>query len=284
MECNAGTGSSLKSQYPRPRRRFGQNFLHDPALAGRIADAARVAPGEVVVELGPGRGILTGALVERGARVVAIEIDTDLAERLEARWPGSEVEVIRGDLAAMRLEEIVAPRGLDRVTLVGNIPYNLTREVFFRYLVDGRRRVRHAVIMVQREVGERVAAPPGSRTYGVTSVLLQRLYRVRAVLRVGAGAFVPRPRVDSVVVAFEPREDAEMPDEAFERFRAVVRGVFGQRRKTMLNAVRRVAGLDEAGAREALERAGIAPQARPETLDDATFEALSRIIEPTGGK
>ncbi len=273
----------MNSQYPRPRRRLGQNFLHDRAIAGRIADVARPGAGDVVVELGPGRGILTEALATRGARVVAVEIDAALADRLEARWPDGPVEVVRGDLAATDLDTLAGRRGIGRVVLVGNIPYNLTRDVFFRYLVDGRRRVARAVIMVQREVGERVAASPGSRVYGVTSVLLQRLYRVRLVMRVGAGAFVPRPRVESVVVAFDPRDDADVPDAVFERMRALVRGVFAQRRKTMLNALRRVAGLDETRAREALARLGIAPEARPETLAPETFEALSRAIEPMGG-
>lgn len=272
----------MKPRYPRPRKRFGQNFLYDPAIAGRIADAARVRAGHTVLELGPGRGILTDALVARGAHVIAVEIDTDLADVLAARYAEDEVTVVRADLVETSPAGLLGAHGVSGCILVGNIPYYLTREVLFRYLVDGRDVLEHAVVMMQKEVGERVVAPPGSRVYGITSVLLQSLYKVSIKLRVASGSFFPKPRVDSVVLGFDPRENPLVAPGEFESFRWLVRGVFAQRRKTIQSTLKSNLGLPGDRVQTATVDAGVDTHARPEQLSVNQFLALSRAITNAG--
>jgi 16S rRNA (adenine1518-N6/adenine1519-N6)-dimethyltransferase len=249
----------------RPKKEWGQNFLGDPRILGELAALAEVRPGETVVELGAGLGHLTRALAATGARVVAVERDRDLAPILRAELP--QVEVVEADAKSFDLA--AAARG-QRIVVCGNLPYHLSAPILF-HLLDQRAALRRGVLLLQREVAERVAAPPGGRDYGVLSVLVQHVADARIGLQVDRRAFTPPPEVESsaLVLDFLPRPRSEVRDE--RRFRALVKAAFAQRRKTLSNALKAIPS-----AREALERAGIDPRRRGETLSVAEFAAVER--------
>lgn len=253
----------------RPKKQWGQNFLGDPRILDSLASLADLRRGETVVELGAGLGHLTRALAATGARVVAVERDRELVPILKAELP--DVEIAEADAKSFDLAA-VAPG--QRIVVCGNLPYHLSSPILF-HLLDQRAAVRRAVLLLQREVAERVAASPGGRDYGILSVLVQQVADARIGLRVGRHAFTPPPEVDSsaLVLDFLPAPRAEVRDE--RRFRAVVKAAFAQRRKTLWNALKPLPG-----GREALERAGVDPQRRGETLSVAEFATLERALSP----
>lgn len=263
----------------RPKKRFGQNFLHDRGTAARIVDAAHIGPGDVVVELGPGRGVLTRLIVERGARLVAIELDRGLVDELNAEFAGRPgVEIVSGDFTKVSLARLLADRGLERCVLIGNIPYHLTRDVLFDYLVDEHDVIARAVVMMQREVGDRIASKPGSRTYGIPSVVLQCLYQIDVVAKVAAGAFFPPPKVASIVLSFQPLARPLLDDEEVRPFVALVKNVFQQRRKTVFNTLRAFYSLSEADLSRVGVETGIDLKSRPEALSKEAFLSLARSV------
>ncbi|MBX3271859.1 MAG: ribosomal RNA small subunit methyltransferase A [Sandaracinaceae bacterium] len=255
-----------------PKRGYSQSFLVAPHAVERIADALDPRPDELTVELGPGLGTLTGALLRKGARVIAIERDPDMIAVLAAELGHVErLEVREGDAASV---DLAALAGGARIGLAGNLPYAITGAIL-RNLVASRAALRRAVIMVQREVRDRLVATPGTRAWGAPSVFLQAAFEVSDVIRVPAGAFHPPPRVDSAVVALDPREVPRA--EETEGFRALVKAVFGQRRKTLRNALASLGGDPDA----ALAAAGYDPRRRGETLDIEELAALARAWEAT---
>lgn len=263
----------------RPKKRFGQNFLHDRGIAAKIVAAARIGPDDVVVELGPGRGVLTRLIAETGARLVALELDHRLVEELGAEFAGRpNVEVVSADFTKVSLGALLGERGLDRCVLIGNIPYHLTRDVLFDFLVDEYAFIARSVIMMQREVGDRIASPPGSKVYGIPSVVLQSLYDIEVVTKVAAGSFFPRPQVASIVLAFRPLAKPLLGADEMRPFVALVKNVFQQRRKTVHNTLRAFYSLSE----EALERihaeTGVDLQSRPEALSKEALLSLSRSV------
>lgn len=274
----------------RPRRRFAQHFL-EPTWARKVIQAIAPSPGDLFLEIGPGRGALTRPLAATGARIVAVEIDRDLAARLAAELPPT-VTVITGDFLATDIVAALAdarahlagrpdaedrvPRGAP-VRVVGNLPYRISTPILFR-LLDLQRRhglFHDATLMLQKEVADRLMAPPGSRAYGVLSVFVQLDADVSPLLLLPPGAFRPAPRVRSTLVrlAFRPRR---IPVADVEVFSRLVRALFTKRRKTVLNAFRPLAALFGIPAEKALERSGIDPRRRPETL---TLEELARLSE-----
>ncbi len=255
----------------RPRKRFGQHFLHDPAVIGRIVDAIRPLPGERLVEIGPGEGALTFPLLARGARLTVIELDRDLASTLRGRAEAGEaLEVIEGDALKIRLADLAAPG--EQLRLVGNLPYNVSTPLLFRF-IEQAELIRDMHFMLQREVVERMAAGPGSKTYGRLSVMLAAACRVESLFDIGPGAFRPPPKVWSSIVRLEPWREPPFPVPDPGRFAEVVRAAFGQRRKTLRNALSSL--LDEAGIRAA----GCDPGARAEILPP---EAFARLAGGTG--
>lgn len=262
----------------RPQRRFGQNFLCDLGVVRRIVDRARVGPDAVVLEIGPGLGALTDTLAAEVGRLYLVEVDRGLAARLAGRHAGNpRVVLVEGDVLALPLGEIVAESG---VTVVANLPYNVSTPILFR-LLDLRRRFPRAVLMLQREVAHRLASRPGSKDWGVLSVLVQTWADVAVAFGVSRRSFVPQPKVESAVVEVRwretPRDDVGDP----ERYRALVRAAFGQRRKTLRNALAALAaarGFDADGLQAAFETAGIDPGRRAETLDLAEFARLARAV------
>ena len=274
----------MKKKAFRPKKRFGQNFLHDPAIANKIVDAAGLSPERPVIELGPGKGFLTKPLAGRGARLIAIEVDDDLHAELVRYFealdppPVGTVEILHEDFTRVSITAILAERGFDGCVLMGNIPYNRTRDVLFSFLVDENEMIDAAYLMVQREVGERIVSPPGSRVYGITSVILQSLYDVRSVFRVAPGSFVPRPKVGSVVLEFKKLESPLVGAGELKSFQSLVKNLFQQRRKTIHKTLKAFYSLSEAELDRVRERAGIDLDKRPEALDKIQFLGLSRVI------
>ena len=261
---------------PRPRKRFGQHFLRDRAVLARIADALELTGEETVVEIGPGRGALTDLLAPRARRLVAVEIDRDLAAHLRTRYAGSpHVEVLEADVLEV---ELAAAAGPDFV-LAGNVPYYITTPIIFHALRPPR--PRRAVYLVQREVADRLAAAPGGKEYGALSVNVQAVAKAELLLRVPPGAFQPPPKVDSAVVRLTPRPDPVVAPDEERRFRSFVQAAFGMRRKQMIRVVRTAAALDPDAAGAVLAEAGVAPDARPETLSP---EAFARVVRALRGR
>jgi 16S rRNA (adenine1518-N6/adenine1519-N6)-dimethyltransferase len=278
---------SLKRKSFRPKKHFGQHFLYDPAIAAKIVDAAGLRQAQTVVELGPGKGILTRPLAQRCRRVIALEVDRELHAALTEEFSGTAagtgestqgVEVLNVDFTKISLTGILTARALDRCVLVGNIPYNLTRDVLFSFLVDEYEVIESASLMLQKEVGERIVSSPGSRAYGITSVILQSLYAVRTVLRVLPGSFSPKPRVASVVIFFEPLDKPLVQSAELEHFARFVKNLFQQRRKTIHNTMKTFYELAEADLKEIQTITDIDLQQRPEQLSTDVFLQLSRTL------
>jgi 16S rRNA (adenine1518-N6/adenine1519-N6)-dimethyltransferase len=245
------------------RKRFGQNFLADPHHVARIVDAVDPHPGDNLVEIGPGLAAITGALIERAGRMAAIEIDRDLAARLRERFPPDRLALHEADALAFDF----AVLGED-LRVVGNLPYNISSPLLF-HLASFESRLRDIHVMLQREVVARMTALPGTPDYGRLTVMLQARFRVTRLFTVPAGAFRPAPKVESAVARLVPLGAARpaIADEAL--FARIVAAAFGQRRKTLRNAVSGVVDAD------ALRAAGIDPAARGETLSVADFVRLA---------
>jgi len=258
----------------RPKKEWGQNFLADEQLLRGLASLARLGPEDQVVELGAGLGHLTRALAATGARVVAVERDRELAPILREELPS--VEVVEADAKSFDLRAVAARAGR-RVVLCGNLPYHLSSPILF-HLLDQRDAVSRAVLLLQREVAERIVAKAGGREYGLLSVLLQHVADARIGMAVPRHAFTPPPEVESAALVLEmlERPRAEVRDE--QRFRALVKAAFSHRRKTLWNAVKNMPG-----AREALAKAGIDAQRRGETLTVEEFAAVERAFPDAGG-
>ncbi|GEJ56851.1 16S rRNA (adenine(1518)-N(6)/adenine(1519)-N(6))-dimethyltransferase RsmA [Anaeromyxobacter diazotrophicus] len=260
----------------RAKKSWGQNFLGDEAILDDIARLAVEAPGERVVELGAGLGHLTARLLARGAEVIAVERDRDMAAVLRGEL-GERIRLLEAD--AVKLD-YRALHGGGKLAVVGNLPYHLTSPILFA-LLDQPEAVSRAVFLVQREVAERLAAGPGGKQWGLLSVLLQHRAAVTLERRVPRGAFLPPPEVESAVVriAFGPPR-APVTDPA--RFRRLVKAGFAQRRKVLANALAsaRLAPPDALAA--ALAGAGIDGRRRGETLTVEEWAALERALGPAG--
>lgn len=256
----------LDRHHTGPSRALGQNFLCDPGTVDKIVRLAGVGPGDRVVEIGAGLGSLTLGLADAGAHVLAVEVDRYLIPALTETTAGLDVEIVNCDVRELDWEHHL---GHDTWSVVANLPYNLATPLILDLLAT-RPELTRWLVMVQREAGERLVAGPGSRIYGIPSVLTAYWARARIVGSVRAELFLPRPKVESVLVAIE-RFDQPAVDAAFDRLSQLVRAGFGQRRKMLR---RSLAGLVTT---EQLAAAGIDPTARPEELDVVAWGALARI-------
>jgi 16S rRNA (adenine1518-N6/adenine1519-N6)-dimethyltransferase len=274
----------LRDLAVRPTRGKGQNFLTDRATVGRIADAARLEPGDVVVEVGPGLGILTHELLARvgpEGRVVAVELDRRLAAYLREEFAAAPaLRLIEGDVLRQTPGELLAGLPDDvPYAVVANLPYSITSAVL-RHFLDVPRRPATLTVMVQREVAERIAARPPEMS--VLSVAVQ-FYGVPTIaLRIGPAAFVPRPKVDSAVIRIALHPTPPLHDAAIPGFFAVVAAGFGQKRKQLVNSLAAGLGLSRDQTIAALVAAGIAPEQRPEKLEVADWLRLFAAIGDTG--
>ena len=252
----------------RPRKRFGQHFLVDPGVIAAIIEAIRPGGDDVVVEIGPGRGALTQSLARLAGTLHAIELDRDLAASMRNEYASAgNVVIHEGDALAFDF----AALGND-LRIVGNLPYNISTPLLF-HLLDYRDHIVDMHFMLQKEVVDRMAAEPGSKTYGRLSIMLGCRFDVEALFDVDRNAFDPPPDVTSAVARLVPLPAGtyEINDE--ERFAKLVAQAFSQRRKTIRNSLRNVA--DE----ELLEFAGIDPGLRPEAIAIADYVRLSNALE-----
>jgi 16S rRNA (adenine1518-N6/adenine1519-N6)-dimethyltransferase len=262
----------------RPSRRRGQNFLIDRGALNRVLAAAELAPEDEVLEIGPGLGVLTRALAERCRRVVAVEVDERLAGALETETlAGLEnVELVRADFLELDLGSLLG-RFSSRVKVVANIPYSITSPAIAR-LLEHADRLERIVLMVQKEVAERLAALPGTEAYGSLTLLAQFYADVELLGTVSRRCFLPAPEVDSAIIRLRLLPQPRVPDVDPERFFAVVHAAFGQRRKTLLNSLSgsRELGWTREQATAALAAARIDPHRRGETLALEEFARLAR--------
>jgi 16S rRNA (adenine1518-N6/adenine1519-N6)-dimethyltransferase len=265
------------SSFPPTRKSLGQHFLTDRRILSRIADALHLEGNETVLEIGPGRGALTDILVERAGRLIAIEYDRALAELLRQRYARrSNVLIAEADVLEVSLGELAA----GPYVLVGNVPYYITTPILFHALVPPR--AERSVYLVQREVADRLSAPPGGKEYGGLTVNVAAVAKAETLFKVPAGAFSPAPKVDSAVVRITPLSTPLVSAEEERPFRLLVQGAFGMRRKQMRRVLRSLYGIDAVAADAILEATGIDPEVRPETLSPSQFAKLLRAEKPKG--
>lgn len=253
-----------------PRKRFGQHFLHDAGVLRKIVQAIAPRSGDDLVEIGPGEGALTLPLLRELGRMTVIELDRDLVPRLrEAARDVGDLTLVEADVLTVDFTRLA--RG-STLRVVGNLPYNISSPILFHCL-DHIGAIGDMHFMLQREVVERMAAAPGSKVYGRLSVMLQLACRVEPLLRVPPGAFRPPPKVESALVRLTPRAPAERTFDDPVLLARVVKAAFGQRRKTLANALR-----DEASAAQ-IEAAGIDPRTRAEQLAPNAFVRLADVLK-----
>jgi 16S rRNA (adenine1518-N6/adenine1519-N6)-dimethyltransferase len=283
------SGRDFEPQHAHaPRKRFGQHFLHDQGILRRIVEAIAPKPDDRIVEIGPGEGALTLPLLRAAGHMTAIELDRDLIESLAARTRDiGDLNIISADVLtvdfgklagglsrpSMAYEALGFLSGDSQLRVVGNLPYNISTPILFHCL-DYAGSIRDMHFMLQKEVVDRMAAPPGSKTYGRLSVMLQLRCTVEPLFRVPPGAFRPPPKVDSAIVRLTPLPAHLLPDADTKLIERLVRAAFGQRRKTLGNALRDLATTKQ------IDAAGIDPRARAEQLAPSAFVALARHLQP----
>jgi len=259
-------------------RRFGQNFLVDRVVCERIVAAVNCTEDDCVVEIGPGRGALTGALASRSAAVSIVEVDRGLARDLRVRFRG-RVQVIEGDVLDLELANLrqsMDPTGKRRLVVVGNLPYNISKPIAMKLIVD-RQHVDRAVLMFQREVARRLTASPGGRNYGPLSVLAGEAFTIEALFDVPANAFRPRPAVVSTVTAWRPRPAENLPQREEAALRDCLRVCFARRRQTLRNNLR-AAMRSRSSVEALLEQAAIDGATRAEDLTPADLRRLAGVM------
>lgn len=270
--------ATLRAAGLRAQHRLSQNFLTDVDVLDGILAEARPAPGRRILEIGPGLGFLTGALLEAGAAVTAVELDPGLASLLRSRFEdeigAGRLRLIEGDALDQHLTGLVEPP----YDVVANLPYHITSPILHR-LLEAPPRPGRLVLMVQREVGERIAAPPGKMSY--LSVFVQYHARVRIAFVVPPEAFEPAPAVASAVIVAEPFDaDDRLDPSAEDELWRLVQAAFRERRKMLHNVLVRQLPLDADRVHAALERVGISPDRRPQTLAVGEWLALREALGP----
>ncbi len=275
-----GVKSSLESSGLHPRKKWGQNFLTDVRILSSIADAAEVDSDDTILEIGPGLGHLTRVLAPRAGQVVAIEIDADLAARLRSELPElTRVHIVQGDILEHEAAEWLqmAGAGYDparRFKVVANLPYYITSAIL-RHLLTASRKPRLVVVMVQREVAQRMVARPPAMN--LLAVSVQFFAAVRIVRTIAPGAFYPRPKVESAVVRLDVNDVPRLDEADAGRFFELVRAGFGERRKQLRNSMASGLSMEPQGVEQMLTTARIDPTRRAETLTLAEWEALYRV-------
>lgn len=252
----------------RPRKRFGQNFLTDSNIVGKIVRAISPQPDQAIVEIGPGRGAITLPLLAAAGHLTAIELDRDLIAPLRAQAEGvGALSLIEADCLKVDFAALSAQLG-QPLRVVGNLPYYISTPIIF-HLLESAAHIRDMFFMLQLEVVERMASPPGSKEYGRLSVMVQDLCEVDMLFKVPPGAFFPAPKITSAIVRLRPLNEPRETDAT--RFADIVRHAFGQRRKTLSNSLKPLLSAQQ------IDQAGVNPGARAETLSVAQFRALASL-------
>jgi 16S rRNA (adenine1518-N6/adenine1519-N6)-dimethyltransferase len=271
----------------KPRKKLSQSFLLDQNIISKIAAAARITRDDIVVEIGAGIGVLTELLAQKSRKLIAVELDENLVAILQEKLAGfANVEIYSGDILKFDFNSISNTYD-SKIKIVGNVPYNISSPLIFR-LLTFRLVIDDFILMLQKEVVERLVAPPNNKSYGVPSVLLQMFASVEKIFDVPAACFYPQPKVKSAVIkgVFLSQPVVELSSEAF--FTQLVKAAFAQRRKMLINNLKNaklLEGLSETGLKEALLKAGIDGKRRGETLSVPEFGHLSNILfSRLGGK
>ena len=249
----------------RPKKRLGQHFLTDPSIAERIVNSLSTSPGDTVIEVGPGTGVLTGLLLEKEIKLLPVEIDRDSIAHLKNKWPALKETLIEEDILKLNLG-VHVPGSFH---VIGNFPYNISSQIFFRVL-ENRQRILSVVCMIQKEVANRIASPPGSREYGILSVFLQSYFDIKQLFSVKPGSFFPPPKVTSGVIKLTRNSRDTLPCDE-DLFYRVVKTVFNQRRKMIRNSLKSIL-LNLDGDFELLSK-------RPEQLGVPEFIELTRWVD-----
>lgn len=274
----------LKEKKLAPKKRFGQNFLVDSRTAARIVELAGLDRSDTVIEIGVGFGALTRHLAERCCRVIGLEIDAGIIRwlREEGGLPANVTlihqDVLKTDLAG------IAALAEDRLKIVANLPYSISNPLLFK-LIDNREFVEWAVLMVQKEVGQRLTASPGTKAYGIITVMMAACAEIKTIMKLGPGHFHPRPKIDSQVLRLvfhpAPARAAALPEHDPVLLNKLVRASFQQRRKTLLNTLSAAGlpGLDRQALEQVLNNCGISPETRGERLTIEDFVSLSIALQ-----
>jgi 16S rRNA (adenine1518-N6/adenine1519-N6)-dimethyltransferase len=253
----------------RPRKRFGQNFLHDPGIIQRIVSAIDPQPGDHIAEIGPGQGAITQHLVAACECMDVVELDRDLVPLLEKQFTGTKLRIHNAD--ALKFDFCSLVTGSEKLRLVGNLPYNISTPLLF-HLLEQAHCIRDLHVMLQKEVVERIVAAPGSKTYGRLSVAVQARCHVQYLFTIGPGAFNPPPKVESAILRMQPDADAIARIDDATLFDRLLAQAFSQRRKTLRNALK---GLADAPT---LENLGIDASARAETIEVRDYVKLANLL------
>ncbi|MBQ6623400.1 MAG: 16S rRNA (adenine(1518)-N(6)/adenine(1519)-N(6))-dimethyltransferase RsmA [Mogibacterium sp.] len=267
----------------RPAKGLGQNFLIDEGVIEEIAEGSGAAEDALVIEIGPGAGALTIPLAERSGYLAAIEIDENLIEPLRVKTFGMDnVEIIHADILAVNLDELIESRlseyGLKNVRVVGNLPYYITTPIIMK-LLETAHGIDSITVMMQKEVGDRIAAEPGTRAAGAITYPVYYHASVRKIADVPRECFYPAPKVDSVVLRLDIREKPAAETKNTDLMFKCVKAGFSQRRKTLLNSLSAMEGMDKETINSALERAGIDQSRRAETLTLTEFAKIADILQ-----
>jgi 16S rRNA (adenine1518-N6/adenine1519-N6)-dimethyltransferase len=273
---------TLRAYGKRPKKSLGQVFLIERSIQERILELAELGAEDTMVEIGPGTGALTRAMLPRVKRLIALEIDPALVSFLhESIQSASHFHLLCADALRFDYEKVSVVAGT-QLKIVGNLPYVISAPLLFTFL-EQRRAFSRLVLMLQKEVAQRLTAAPGTKQYGTLSVLCRSCFDIRLERQVSRNCFYPVPKVDSAVLRFFPRETDLLPARAERVFRELVRAAFSKRRKTLFNALRssRVSDLAGDDLRQMLVESGIDPQRRPETLSVEEYAHLARILQET---
>ena len=265
----------------RPSKSLGQNFIKDRNVLARIVEGAGIGPDDMVLEIGPGLGVLTAELADAAACVTAVEIDGRLIPVLEETLAGRDnVRIINGDILKTDIRRIIEESRAENlfsgnVHIVGNLPYYITTPIIMKLLEDDVP-ADSITVMMQKEVADRIRSAPGSRTYGAISAAVQYYCRVSKITDVPKEAFIPRPKVESTVLRLEPLKEDRIKAKNDKMYLRCVKAGFAQRRKTLLNSLASAGGMDKDTVKKVLQAAEVDPGRRAETL---TVEEFTRIAD-----
>lgn len=277
-----GTVRAIREKYGlQPSKGLGQNFIADRNVLERIVEGAGIGPDDLVIEIGPGMGVLTVEIAERAAFVTAVELDSRLIPVLEETLAEHDnvrvfnADILKTDLGKLIEESREEELFTGKVHVVGNLPYYITTPIIMK-LLEERVPADSITVMMQKEVADRISSPPGNKTYGAISAAVQYYCTVTKITDVPKEVFVPRPKVESTVLRLEPLREKQIEVKDEKMFLRCVKAGFAQRRKTLLNSLASAGGMEKEKVREALETAGIDPGRRAETL---TVEEFGRIAD-----
>lgn len=257
---------------------LGQNFLTDKHIIDQIVDGAEIGPEDLVIEIGPGVGVITYEAAQQAKKVIAVEIDKTLLPILaETLGEFDNVRVINEDILKLDINKVIEEEGISNVKIMGNLPYYITTPIIMKILEDGVH-AESITIMMQKEVADRIKAAPGSKTYGAISAAVQYYCTVDTVAKVPRSVFVPQPNVDSVVLRLNIRKEKPVQLENESLFFECIKAGFGQRRKTLLNSLQNLKGVTKEIVVESLQAAGVEANRRAETLNLEEFAMIANEV------